>query len=169
MKGLAGPTVRPSFAPRAIGFAIAWLLVAGPAPASWLIGVPTVVMATWVSLRLAPPLPYRIDVLGLLGFLAYFVRESLRGGWDVAMRTLSRRVRIQPGHTHYTCSLPEGLPIVLFAGCVSLLPGTLSQHFDGRRLSLHLLDANEAQDTQLEELENRIARMLSISQEPAHD
>lgn len=164
----AEPAIRPSIAWRTSVFAIAWLIVAGPEPAGWLIGLPTVVLATWVSLRLAPPLAYRFSIRGLLSFLAYFVRESLRGGWDVAMRTLSRRMRIQPGQASYTCSLPEGLPIVLFAGCVSLLPGTLSQRFDERTLSLHVLDAREPQDAQLKELEVHIANMLGIQREAAH-
>ena len=148
----AVPSKHQSFGWRASGFTLAWLVVAGPAPASWLVGLPTVAVATWASLRLAPPIPYRVSFRGLLGFLGYFVRESLRGGWDVAMRTLSRRMRIQPGQECYTCSLPKGLPIVLFAGCVSLLPGTLNQRFDDRKLSLHLLDAREPQAAQLKEL-----------------
>ena len=42
--------------------------------------------------------------------------------------------------------------------------GTLSQRFSDGRVSLHLLDASEPQDAQLEELEIRIARMLGIPQ-----
>lgn len=168
MIAAAIPTERQAFAWRAAGLTLAWLVLAGPAPTSWLIGLPTIALATWVSLRLAPPLPYRVSVRGLLSFFAYFVRESLRGGWDVAMRTLSRRMRIQPGEAYYTCSLPEGLPIVLFAGFVSLLPGTLNQRIDGSKLSLHLLDAREPQDEQLKELEKSVARMLGIRQEQAH-
>ena len=168
MSALAEPANRSSFLRRFPGFAIAWLVIAGPTPASWLIGLPTVALATWASLRLLPPLPYRISVRGLLGFLAYFFLESVRGGWDVAVRTLSPRMRIQPGHAHYTWSLPQGLPLVLFAGCVSLLPGTLSQRFDNGRVSLHLLDTSAPQDGQLKELERHIARMLGIGQEAAN-
>lgn len=167
MSALAEPTNGTSFLRRFAGFAIAWLVIAGPTPASWLIGLPTVALATWISLRLAPPLPYQVSLRGLLGFLAYFVRESLRGGWDVAVRTLTPRMRIQPGQAHYSCSLPQGLPTVLFASCVSLLPGTLSQRFDNGRISLHLLDVSDPQDAQLRELEARIARMLGISSEAA--
>ena len=84
------------------------------------------------------------------------------------MRTLSRRLRIQPGQASYSCSLPEGLPVVLFTGCVSLLPGTLVQSSDDRKLSLHVLDVREPQDAQLKELEIRIERMLGISEDRAH-
>lgn len=153
---------------RALWFAVAWLIVAGLTPSSWLIGLPTVALATWASLSLAPPSGFRISLRGLIGFLGYFLRESLHGGWDVAMRTLAPRMRIAPGQTRYTCSLPEGLPVVIFAGCVSLLPGTLSCRFEGTRLALHLLDASESQHAQLQELEKRIAAMFSVSWEAGH-
>jgi len=57
MTMLAEPAIRPS---------IAWLIVAGPAPAGWLIGLPTVALATWASLRLAPSFPYQVSIPGLL-------------------------------------------------------------------------------------------------------
>ena len=162
------PEMRRSIAIRATLFALAWLVLAGAEPAIWLIGLPTVGFATWASLRLAAPLPYRVSPRGLLSFLVYFARESLRGGWDVAMRTMARRMRIAPGQINYTCALPEGLPVVLFAGCVSLLPGTLSRHFEDRSLSLHLLDARDPQEAQLQELEKRIAGVFGIQQETGH-
>ena len=160
--------IRSSVAWRALGFAVAWLIVAGPAPASWLIGLPSVALATWASFRLAPPLPYKIRFVGLMRFFGYFMRESLRGGWDVAKRTMLPRMRIAPGQAEYNSGLPEGLPIVLFAGCVSLLPGTLSQRFDGGHLSLHLLDADETDLAELKALENHIADMLGVDVEDAH-
>jgi len=168
MQARAGPPMPDSIAWRASAFALLWLVLAGPSPASWLIGLPAVALATWASLRLAPPLPYRISLRGLLSFIGYFLVESLRGGWDVAMRTLSPRMRIAPGTNRYRCRLPEGLPVTLFAGCVSLLPGTLSQRLDGRQLSLHLLDASEQQEAEFRELERRIAAMLGLQQENVH-
>ena len=77
-------------------------------------------------------------------------------------------MRIAPGNTEYACKLPAGMPVVLFAGCVSLLPGTLTQRIEGRHLSLHLLDEREPQDQQLRELESRIAGLLGIPQEHVH-
>jgi len=161
--------IKSAIAWRAVGFGLAWLVVAGTAPSSWLIGLPSVALATWASFKLAPSFPYRVRFSGLMRFLGYFIRESLRGGWDVAMRTLSPRMRIAPGQTQYTSALPEGLPIVLFAACVSLLPGTLSQRLDGAHLSLHLLDADAPQLAELKALEQHIANMLGIPQEALHD
>lgn len=66
MTMLAEPAIRTSIAWRTIVFAIAWLIVAGPVPAGWLIGLPTVALATWASLRLAPPIPYQVSIPGLL-------------------------------------------------------------------------------------------------------
>mgnify|MGYP000503020995 CR=1 FL=1 len=76
------------------------------------------------------------------------------------MRTLSRRLRIQPGQASYSCSLPEGLPVVLFTGCVSLLPGTLAADLEGRRLKVHVLDDRTAARKELERLERRIGKIF---------
>ena len=164
----ADPALRPSVALRTLGFALAWLVLAGPEPGSWLIGLPVIVLATLASLKLAPPLSKGIEPVGLLRFLGFFFIESLRGGWDVAMRTMSPRLRIAPGEMTYTSYLPTGVPVVLFAACVSLLPGTLSQRFDGRQLRLHLLDTGTEQEQALRELERRIAAMLQTEQVPSH-
>lgn len=153
---------------RALWLGLAWIVVAGPAPASWLIGAPSVVFATWASLRLTPSIPYKVDLAGLLGLVGYFLLESLRGGLDVAMRTLSPQLRVQPGHVRYSSTLPEDLPMVLFATCVSLLPGTLSQRFEGRQLLLHVLDRRVPLDAGLRQLEVRIAATFG-AREVGHD
>ncbi len=159
---------RQAMITRTLVLAIAWLVLAGMTPGSWVIGLPVVLLAAWISLQLAPPLPYRINPRGLLRLVGYFIREALLGGWDVAMRTMSPRLRIAPGEMDYTSSLPSGLPMVLFTASVSLLPGTLSQRFDGRRLSLHLLNTGVPQQQALGELEQRIAAMLGIELETSH-
>lgn len=165
--------IRPSISPisialRATGFAVVWWIIAGPTIGSWLIGLPVVALATYLSLQLASPIAYRMSMKAALGFVGYFFKESVRGGWDVASRTLARPMRIQPGQCNYVSRLPEGLPIVVFAGCISLLPGTLCQRIQGHHLDLHVLDAREPQDDQLAELENRIAQLMGIEMENSH-
>ena len=154
-------------AARTAWLTLVWLIVAGPEPGSWIVGVPTVAVAAWASMQLAQPLPYRIAWLAIPRFIGYFLTESLRGGWDVAMRTLAPRLRIHPGQLRYTTGLPDGMPMALFAGCVSLLPGTLSIHIDGRDLFLHVLDTEPDPVPQLRELERHIASMLRINTEAA--
>ncbi len=145
---------------RGAALALIWLVIAGPEPGSWIIGLPAVLFATWVSLLLAPPLRHRIRLLPTLAFVRYFLVESLRGGVDVARRTLSPRLRIAPGQIEYQSSLPEGAFMLLFGACVSLLPGTLTARVEGRSLTLHALDIGSDPLAQLEELEERIRAML---------
>lgn len=154
-------------AARTAWLTLIWLIVAGPEPGTWIVGVPTVAVAAWASLQLAPPLPYRIAWLAIPRFVGYFLSESLRGGGDVAMRTLAPRLRIHPGQLRYTTGLPDGMPMALFAGCVSLLPGTLSIHVDGRNLLLHVLDTESDPAPQLRKLERHIGSMLKLDAEVA--
>ena len=154
---------------RGLVLALTWLVIAGPDPGSWIIGLPAVVFATWVSQQLAPPLPNRIRWLPALAFVRYFLVESVRGGLDVARRTLSPRLRIAPGEIQYQSTLPEGAFMLLFGACVSLLPGTLTARVEGHSLTVHALDLAGDPRAQLEELEGRIRAMLQESGETPDD
>lgn len=154
---------------RVVIFATLWMILAGTAPNSWIIGLPSVLLAAWVSLKLIPPLPYQLSSMGLIQFVAFFLRESLNGGWDVARRTLLPKVDIAPGELDYTSKLPAGLPMGLFSNCVSLLPGTLSQRLQGNTVRMHVLDSGVDQQAAMQRLEQRIARMLKIRLETHHE
>jgi len=166
--GATGSTRMQAMVSRTLLMGLLWLVIAGTAPGSWIIGLPSVLLAAWVSLLLVPSPPFKLSALGTLRFLGYFLRESLLGGLDVAKRTLSPKLRINPGELSYTTALPDGLPVVLFASVVSLLPGTLSQRFEGRQLSVHLLDTCQDPEAAFRELELRIANMLCIHPELTH-
>jgi len=155
--------------PRAFVLTLIWLALNGSDLKSWVIGLPFIIFASWVSLKLVPPSIYKINLFGFSKFFHYFLIESVRGGWDVAKRTLSPTLNISPGNIQYTSSLPTGLPIVLFSGCISLLPGSLTQQFEGKQLSIHLLDANTSHNQALLDLENLIANMLGLDLEAGHE
>ena len=57
----------------------------------------------------------RLRWLGLLLFAAIFLRESIRGGWDVARRVLQPSLPVDPGFIRFASALPEGAPRYLFA------------------------------------------------------
>lgn len=153
---------------RAAGLSIAWLVLAGMHPSSWLIGVPAVALAAYASVTLAPVRQNRVVWRALPRFLTYFLFESLRGGIDVAARTLTPTMRVHPGQIRYTSQLPHGAPTVLFAGCVSLLPGTLSVKITDNTLDLHVLDSRIDATQDLRALETRIAALLGTTQEVRH-
>ena len=159
----------PAPAARTLLFAGLWVVVAGIDPGSWVIGVPAVAAATWASLRMEPHPGHRFSPAGALHFGSIFLKESLRGGIDVARRTLGRRLDIQPGFVTYHNRLPAGRPRLLFVTCVSLLPGTLAADLRDDALVIHLLDSRLDSRDELAQLENAVAGMFGIVLAPSHE
>jgi multicomponent Na+:H+ antiporter subunit E len=71
-------------ASRALTVSLVWWAVSNGNAQSWRVGVPALACAVIVSVALLPlaHLVWR----GLLKFVAFFLRRSLRGGTDVARR-----------------------------------------------------------------------------------
>ena len=164
----AATLLNANVAIRAAFLAALWWLMVGGRIDAWLVGLPTVALATWASVHLsAHPLP-GISLSGLARFLILFLRESLRGGLDVASRTLGLRLRIQPGFKCYPLQLTNPSARVFMINCISLLPGTLSVELQGDHLELHLLDTSDNPEPQLRNLESAIARLFKLDQESKH-
>ena len=142
-----------------------WLIVQGRADA-WLIGLPAVALASFASVQLGNQALPRLTLTGLPGFLGLFLRESVRGGIDVARRTLGPTLRIQPGFRRYRLHISHPAARVLLINCIGLLPGTLAADLDGDHADLHLLDLATNQDPQLLQLEAAIARLFGLTLEP---
>ena len=139
-----------------------WVIVQGRADA-WFIGLPAAVLAAMASIRLGSDaaLP-RVSVIGLFRFIFLFLSESFSGGIDVARRTLSPKLRIQPGFSRYRPTLDDPRARVIFINCISLLPGTLSTNIDGDYVELHLLDVRQDPVSQLQRIEQVIASMFRL-------
>jgi multicomponent Na+:H+ antiporter subunit E len=135
-----------------------WLLTDGM-PASWVIGIPVVLAAVWATHRLHGVHADRISLTGLLRFAPFFLWESLRGGVDVAARTLAPRIRVRPGFIDYTTRLQGTASRVFFLNCLSLLPGTLAADLNGDRLTVHMLDAEVNPGDGLQRLERAVLRV----------
>ncbi|EXJ13731.1 Na+/H+ antiporter subunit E [Imhoffiella purpurea] len=148
------------YAGRTTLLALGWILLAGPAPESWILGIPSVLLATWASLRLAPPRRRGLSPRGLMAFLPYFLWQSVRGGIDVAGRILHPRMPIAPGFQIYRTRLSKPAARVLFLDSISLLPGSLSADLDGDRLRIHAIDADSSLAPELAALERRIAALF---------
>ena len=100
-----------------------------------------------------------MSLSGLIRLLPLFVWESLRGGIDVARRTLTPRMRIKPGFTQYRIRLERCSARVFFTNCVCLLPGTLAADLRDDRIEIHMLDSTVNPHAELERLERAIARV----------
>ena len=136
-----------------------WVLAQGD-PASWIVGVPTVLFATLVSLRFSADSPWGWRWNGSLRFIPLFSYLSLKGGLDVAGRALRPTLPLTPALMDYGLRLREGTARVFFTNVVSLLPGTLSADIRGDTLVVHVLDRNLPMAQQLGRLELAVARLF---------
>jgi multicomponent Na+:H+ antiporter subunit E len=140
--------------------ALVWLGLNGNDLGSWLIGAPTVMAAAGLSALLweapGPPLRWR----ELPTFAGFFLRESIRGGWDVAWRVFHPSLPVAPGFIRFPTVLPEGPVRYLFANVVSLLPGTVAVGFERDRVVVHAIDVNSGVETSLRAVERRVARLF---------
>jgi multicomponent Na+:H+ antiporter subunit E len=145
-----------------------WIIVQGRADA-WLVGLPAVALATLVSIRLGGNELPGLSLGGLVTFITLFLRESVRGGIDVARRTLGPGLRIKPGFHRYPLHISHPAARVLLINCIGLLPGTLAADLDGDHAELHLLDTGANPDPQLLQLEQAVARLFGLPLEMVDD
>lgn len=128
----------------AVLLGLAWLALAGFD--DWLVGALLVTVAAAFGAWLAPGEVHRWRPLRLLGFAAWFVWTSWRGGVDVARRAMAPSLPVAPQLHRHRLVLPPGLPRTMFIAVLSLLPGTLSVDLDinddrGDVLVVHVLAA----------------------------
>ena len=74
----------------------------------------------WINNQCLAATPFRDEV-----FVRFFLWESLRGPVDVALRTLTPKMRIQASFSEFRTRLQRPGAHVLLVYCMSLLPGTL--------------------------------------------
>lgn len=157
MRTIAG-LAPPAILMRLAVFAAAWWAVTEGSAASLAIGVPAVLGALLLSMRLRPSQVIR--PAGLLRFLPMFLWRSLAGGVDVAARALAPQLPLKPTLVEYRTSLKAGLPRVTFANVISLLPGTLSADLNDDVLCLHVLFDAAADPQELRRLEAAVAGLF---------
>jgi multicomponent Na+:H+ antiporter subunit E len=154
-----------NFATRTALLAVIWWLIVQDHADAWLVGLPAIVLAALASTRLDSHALPRLSLAGLPAFVALFIRESVRGGLDVARRILGPQLHIAPGFRRYRLHTSHPAARVLLINCIGLLPGTLAADLDGDHAELHLLDASENHDPQLLRLEQAVAGLFGITLE----
>lgn len=145
---------------RVVLFSLIWWILTDGAMDSWPVGVPVVLLATFVSVILMPPLSWSLR--GIFRFIPYFLWYSIRGGADVAGRAIHPQLPISPRLFDYRFRLPPGLPRIFMANSVSLLPGTLSVELDEEILRVHVLDETRVIVEELNMLEIRLADIFAL-------
>lgn len=129
-----------SFFLRTLLFAGLWWILAEGRLDGWLLGSVAVAAASWTSIKLLPPGKQPVRLSGLIGFLRFFLWNSLRGGMQVAGMALRGRAALQPGIVELPVMLPPGGARILLINALGLMPGTLSVDLDDTSLRLHVLD-----------------------------
>jgi len=135
-----------------------WVVLAGTEPKGLAIGALALPVAVWLSLKLLPA-HHRMSMWRLARHLPTFLGGSLSGGWDVARRAVSPRLRLQPGWIEVPVALPDGGRAVM-GGDLSLMPGTLAAGTRDGRLLVHLLDTEAGFERSIPREEAAIAAMI---------
>ncbi len=142
--------------------ALLWLGLNGLDGASWVVGGPAVLVAAWISVKLLPAVTWRWSACGALAFAGFFLRESVRGGWDVAWRALSPRLPLAPAIVCHPFHLPPGPSRLFFCGAINLLPGTAVVSIAEAKVCIHVLDASPRVEEELRALERRVAALFGV-------
>jgi len=149
-----------SFLGRVLVFGALWVILAeGDSRAPWL-GVLAAFIAAATSLYALPPRERAVSLLALPAFLSFFVRQSVRGGFQVATLALWPGHGLRPALMHLPIQLPAGKPRVFMAAVMGLMPGTICVRLDDERLFVHVLDERLPVEQEVRELELRIARLF---------
>lgn len=127
-------------------------------------GVAAVLLATWVSLRLAGPSGLRPSPAALTRLALDLWWQILVAGSDVAWRALHPRLPIRPGVVTVPLRLPPGGARDGLTTLMSLAPGTLPIGADAEgRLAVHCLDGGSDVVAQVRGQERKWARALGVA------
>jgi len=139
-----------------------WWILSGSS-SDWWFGLPLAIVAAAVSLWLTPPGRFLLRPHRIPGFAAFFLWQSLLAGWDVAKRTLSPALPLNPEILRIPMALPPGAPTWWLMLTISLLPGTLSVRLhQDRILEVHCLDSRLDVAGSVRETEVQLARLFRV-------
>jgi multicomponent Na+:H+ antiporter subunit E len=148
---------------RVLAFAALWWVLTEGRTDGWWLGGVAVVVATWASKASWPAAGHGLRLPALPGFAAFFLANSLRGGWQVALMALRGRGALQPAFLELPLNLPAGAPQVLLTSVIGLMPGTVGVELAADRLRLHVLHQDLPVVTEVRTLEQRIARLFGTT------
>jgi len=141
-------------------FLLWMLLMQSVKPGDLAMGAFATGCATWVSLRLFPPVTGELHFRALLRLVPHFLWESVRAGFDVARRAFDPRLPLSPGFVNCPLDFPPGFARNTFATITSLMPGAVPIDGDEEVLEYHCLDTSQPVVEQLWREETLLARAL---------
>ncbi len=147
---------------RGLLFASLWWILAEGRVDGWLLGAVAVAAATWASIALWTPAAHGIRLAALPGFLAFFLVNSVRGGWQVALIALRGRKALQPAFLELPLNVPAGAPQILLTAVLGLMPGTVGVELADNRLRLHTLHQDLPVVAEARALERCVAALFGV-------
>lgn len=144
-------------------FSIFWMLLTGWQPSSWGVGGIFIIVASFLSLSLTDKQQtekWLIKPTKSISFLYYFFVQSLRGGWDIAKLALMPQSQLSPGVIIYRTDLVTESQIFTLMQVLSLLPGTVSAHRQGCEITIHVLNLNSFDRTEIDDCQLRVSALL---------
>jgi multicomponent Na+:H+ antiporter subunit E len=142
--------------------AIWWMLTGSSSMKAWLFGIVPIALAVAVSLWMQAPGRRDFSISGIAGFLVFFIVRSIKGGVQVAIIALRPRLDLRPAILEMSLRSPHEAERMFIASTLSLLPGTLSAGLDGQRLHLHVLDARMPIESEVREVEAKVAHLFRL-------
>lgn len=152
-------------------FALLWFVLSEGAASAWIYATVLVPVATAVSLVTLRPRrwdgsPVRRGWAAVcLG--GWFIWQSLRGGADVAVRSLRRTVAVDPVRMRVPVRLTSRRARVLLADISSLTPGSLTVDLVEDALEVHVLHREIPVRDTVARLERLVAAVFGEELPPA--
>lgn len=145
---------------RILLFSLLWWSMAEGDLRVWWLGAIAVVASVWASRRLLPPFDGQVRLPALLRLLAFFIGHSVMAGVQVSLMALRGRRSLQPALVTIDTRLKAGLPRLMLANLISLMPGSVCVGMDGEQMTLHVLDQRLPVNATVAAIESRIAAAL---------
>jgi multicomponent Na+:H+ antiporter subunit E len=154
---------------RLVVFAALWVIIVEADPTYVAYGLIAVPVAAGASLAWLPPdrtapgptgrnaARRLLSTVGLLGWLGV---QSVRGGVDVARRSLARPVRVDPLEVVVPVRLTGGAKAVALA-VLGLMPGTIVAEVREEHAVVHTLSPDLDAEGTWHELQRRVERVVS--------
>ncbi len=127
-------------------------------------GLVSCAVTVWLSRRMgvldSEGQPHHL-VLRILRYLPWLAREIVVANLDVTRRVLSPSRPISPTLVELEVGQRTDLGRVIYADSITLTPGTISLFFDAenRRLVVHSLSREGAEDLEAGEMNRRVCRL----------
>lgn len=156
---------------RIIVFSGIWIGLAGMSADTLVYGIVSILAVTALSLALLPPghlQPKRwpARIWGTLVLAVWFLQQSIRGGFDVARRALTRNVDIEPEVVEVPVELPSGPGREVCYLLMNLLPGSMIQRVrttDQHTIAeVHTLSMDLKPEDQWQRLQDRVQQAFQI-------